>query len=362
MPFIASATSGLCFRRNLLHQIFPLPEDRRLLWLQDNYLKWVALSLCPTFFDSTALSIQRIHSSNQYTGRADTATVVLYMIIVSSWMKENYPEALTDWADAVFADGLGRYWRIESKPQNIRQTIRDYYRKLSRSKRVWVTARALASQWQLEKHAKSFLGAFKGLTERRLMRIFLVSDSYPPLIGGATRATQLLAHELVKRGHTVMVATAWQKNFPSREMDGEVEVARLRDLTSRAGWVSSDAHRHTPPPFPDPEATPRLRRLITRFRPDVVHAYGWLAYSAAAALEGLDVPRCCSRRATTATSARCGRLSGTVSTRAKTVAAPRPPKCLGWRDLFLWASQRCHRRGGCFGRPRPPAPKGHGVT
>ena len=165
------------------------------------------------------------------------------------------------------------------------------------------------------------------------MRIFLVSDSYPPLIGGATRATQLLAQELVKRGHTVMVATAWQKNFPSREMDGEVEVARLRDLTSRAGWVSSDAHRHTPPPFPDPEATPRLRRLITRFRPDVVHAYGWLAYSAAAALEGLNVPMLLSARdygniCALRTLVKHGEHAG------ENCSGPAPAKCMGCATSF----------------------------
>jgi glycosyltransferase involved in cell wall biosynthesis len=34
----------------------------------------------------------------------------------------------------------------------------------------------------------------------------------------------------------------------------------------------------------------RFRRLVARFRPDLVHSYGWLTYSAAAALAGTGVP------------------------------------------------------------------------
>lgn len=65
---------------------------------------------------------------------------------------------------------------------------------------------------------------------------------------------------------------------------------RIRDLPSRAQWISESRTRHTPPPFPDPEAIWRLRRLIKRFQPDLIPAYGWLAHSAATALAGKDVP------------------------------------------------------------------------
>ena len=64
----------------------------------------------------------------------------------------------------------------------------------------------------------------------------------------------------------------------------------MRDLPSHAQWISESRTRHTPPPFPDPEAIWRLRRLIKRFRPDLIPAYGWLAHSAAAALVGKDIP------------------------------------------------------------------------
>ena len=122
------------------------------------------------------------------------------------------------------------------------------------------------------------------------LRVLLVTDSYPPLVGGATFWSQQVAREMSKRGHEVTLATTWQPNTPAFEEDGEVAVHRLRDLTSRVPGISADPYRHNPPPFPDPEAVLRLRRLIKRTKPDLVHSYGWLTHSVAAALLGSDVP------------------------------------------------------------------------
>jgi glycosyltransferase involved in cell wall biosynthesis len=128
------------------------------------------------------------------------------------------------------------------------------------------------------------------------LRALIVTDSYWPLIGGANRSIELLAHNLSRRGHTVAVATAWQDGVPAVEDQGEVRVHRLRDLTSRMQWISEDPYKHNPPPFPDPEAVWRLRRLIAEFEPDIVHAYGWLTHSTAAALLGRRIPLLISAR------------------------------------------------------------------
>lgn len=122
------------------------------------------------------------------------------------------------------------------------------------------------------------------------LRILLVSDAYPPIFGGATRAAQQLGRELRARGHDVAVATAWQRGLPAFEDDGGVSVHRIRGLVSRVGFVSADPVRYTPPPFPDPELALRLRRLIHRFQPDLVHSYGWLTYSCVPALWRSGIP------------------------------------------------------------------------
>lgn len=122
------------------------------------------------------------------------------------------------------------------------------------------------------------------------LRVLTVTDEYRPVIGGAARNIELLARQVSKLGHTVAIATAWQPGAPALEDDDGIRVHRIRDLTSRMPWISTDPYRHHAPPFPDPEAVWRLRRLIKDFKPDLVHAYGWLTHSAAAALLGTKIP------------------------------------------------------------------------
>jgi len=122
------------------------------------------------------------------------------------------------------------------------------------------------------------------------LRLLFVTDEYRPYIGGAGRCIELFARELAGLGHSVMIATAWHPEAPAFEEDGGIQIHRVRDLPSRMRWISEDPWRHTPPPFPDPEAIWRLRRLVNRFQPDLVPAYGWLAHSAAVALAGKRVP------------------------------------------------------------------------
>jgi glycosyltransferase involved in cell wall biosynthesis/GT2 family glycosyltransferase len=122
------------------------------------------------------------------------------------------------------------------------------------------------------------------------LRVMMVTDEYWPVIGGAGRSVELLARNVARRGHTVAVVTAWQPGAQSLETRDGVTVHRIRDLTSRMPWISEDLHRHHAPPFPDPEATWRLRRLIRAFEPDLIHAYGWLASSAAVSFPTGKIP------------------------------------------------------------------------
>jgi len=128
------------------------------------------------------------------------------------------------------------------------------------------------------------------------LRILLVSDHYPPFIGGAHRQTQLLGQELTKRGYVVRVATVWHPGVPAQEEVAGVIIHRLKQLrTALPGASLYPGQRHQPP-YPDPITTWALRRLINDFQPDLVHAYGWITYSAAVALLGKSIPLLVSAR------------------------------------------------------------------
>lgn len=70
-PNLPTATSALCFRRDLLARILPMPEQIRIT--SDNYLKWAALGMERGLFSSVELAVQRIHSTNLYTGNPAAA-------------------------------------------------------------------------------------------------------------------------------------------------------------------------------------------------------------------------------------------------------------------------------------------------
>ncbi len=121
-------------------------------------------------------------------------------------------------------------------------------------------------------------------------RLMLVTDSYPPFIGGADRQVQMIAQGMAERGYEVLVVTPWQPGLPVTQQDDGVRVVRVRPLTTRVPWFSRDSQRRHHPPFPDPGTWWELRRLIARWRPDVVHSYGWITWSVAAALRTTDIP------------------------------------------------------------------------
>ena len=110
------------------------------------------------------------------------------------------------------------------------------------------------------------------------MRILLLAQFYPPIMGGVERHVRSLGVALAARGHEVAVATLWQAGQPEFEMDGPVRVHRIRGTMQRLGMLFPVERQHAPP-FPDPEVTAALRRLVLAERPDVVHAHNWLVHS-----------------------------------------------------------------------------------
>jgi glycosyltransferase involved in cell wall biosynthesis len=112
------------------------------------------------------------------------------------------------------------------------------------------------------------------------MRVLMISDFYPPHIGGTELQVQMLSRELARRGHRVAVATTGYGDALSFEIDQGVRVYR-----SLAGWNRALAPLYENrehlyhPPLPDPGIMAGLQRIVARERPDIVHAHGLSVYS-----------------------------------------------------------------------------------
>lgn len=128
------------------------------------------------------------------------------------------------------------------------------------------------------------------------MRILIATDHYPPFIGGAHRQTQLLARGMAARGHKVTVVTPWHGGLPKFEDDDGVRVHRIRQFRTAVPFLVRESVQRHQPPFPDPITIVGLRRVINGAQPDVIHAYGWLAFSVAAALVRKEIPLLVSAR------------------------------------------------------------------
>lgn len=111
------------------------------------------------------------------------------------------------------------------------------------------------------------------------MRVLMLTQFYPPIVGGEEQHVRNLSRALAARGHSVAVATLWHEGLAEFETDDGVRVYRVRGTMARLPFLFSAGGRRFAPPFPDPEVTLALRRIVRRERPDVIHAHNWLVHS-----------------------------------------------------------------------------------
>lgn len=109
------------------------------------------------------------------------------------------------------------------------------------------------------------------------MRVLVLAQFYPPVIGGEERHVRNLSVELAARGHEVHVACLDVGQPPVD--DPGVTVHPLSNLGVRVPALYPTADRPLALPIPDPFVTRELGRLVARLRPDVVHAHNWIVNS-----------------------------------------------------------------------------------
>jgi glycosyltransferase involved in cell wall biosynthesis len=110
------------------------------------------------------------------------------------------------------------------------------------------------------------------------MRVLMLAQFFPPVIGGEERHVFSLSEALVARGHQVAVACMPHPDRAPVEYLNGVAVHSLQGSMQRASALFSEEERPHAPPFPDPELTFRLSRLVAQFKPDVVHGHNWMIH------------------------------------------------------------------------------------
>ncbi len=112
------------------------------------------------------------------------------------------------------------------------------------------------------------------------MKVLLLSQFYPPIIGGEERHVRTLAIELTRRGHDVSVGTlVVPGTSEGTTVEDGVTIHRLRSLTSRLAGLYAEQSRPHLPPLPDPVLSRGLAALVKRLDPEVVHAHNWILNS-----------------------------------------------------------------------------------
>lgn len=128
--------------------------------------------------------------------------------------------------------------------------------------------------------------------DRRLqgLRVLHATDTFLPNMGGLELSTAALVRTQVSRGRVVAVATPRHPDAPdSEDLDG-AEVHRLpMAMAHLPGAYVASTHLFFPP-VPDPLFVRAFAGLIERFRPDIIHARGWVLYSVLGPARRAGVP------------------------------------------------------------------------
>jgi len=107
----------------------------------------------------------------------------------------------------------------------------------------------------------------------------MVSDFYPPFIGGMQNYVQTLSRSLVKRGHQVVVCSIGNKWLNTFDDDHGVKVIRFEGFFQRIPFLFKNMREKYPPPIQDFCISKKLERIVLKEKPDIIHAHGWILYS-----------------------------------------------------------------------------------
>ena len=99
------ATSGLCFQRDLLRKILPMPEAFTIS--ADSFLRLAAIYLSPGMFFPENLGVHRIHGANLYEFNPNLKFLYGEVNIKTSYyLRDKFPETKL-YANRLYAYAMG---------------------------------------------------------------------------------------------------------------------------------------------------------------------------------------------------------------------------------------------------------------
>ena len=122
------------------------------------------------------------------------------------------------------------------------------------------------------------------------MKIVMLADTYSPLLGGIQTHVQTLAEYLSRSGHNITVVTSRPGHSPCFEIRNGVNIYRISGFLQSLPFLFKDPQRKYQPPVRDWLLMAKLRNLMKRERPDIIHAHGWTLYSALPLAAKFQIP------------------------------------------------------------------------
>lgn len=123
------------------------------------------------------------------------------------------------------------------------------------------------------------------------MKVLLLAQFLPPMLGGEERHVWTLARALAARAHDVtLLGFATSPQDPAESVAEGVRIVRVTTAASRLPMIYSDPGRPNALPLPDPRVSRAIRNELSRNHFDVIHAHNWIVNSALGAATRARVP------------------------------------------------------------------------
>lgn len=118
----------------------------------------------------------------------------------------------------------------------------------------------------------------------------MVSDVYPPLVGGQEKEIQTLSEGIHHEGCDVAVCTIRNGSLPSFRVESGIKIYRIEGLFQKIPHLYSNPERRYHPPIVDWGIANSLKKIMRSESPDVIHANGWMSYSVLYANKSQKLP------------------------------------------------------------------------